>query len=349
MSGQPDVSIIMPVLNEEGQIGRSLSSIAAQDYPADKIEVVIAEGGSTDRTVDVIDRFGGKLNIRLLDNSSLKEAQIGKTLALEHASGDVTFFLDADVWLPARHTLRRLVAPLIQEPELAGSIAPYAYVPGLSVWARYLSLDPFQRDPLIQALTPGIEQFITREADAYSICEFPTVRIPPIGQTTLYWRSEIDPHRWDGYWREVDHPAYLIKQGRTRFAYVPGAGLAHAHCRTLKEMVRKRIRNLLVYRNGYLRLEREPDYVWLDTSNRAEVLRLARWFVGTNLILPRLVEGIREARHYERWEPLLRPIVALAVADGLLAAILASAEGRRLIRQALSMDGRGEAVRRAKT
>ena len=45
----PTVSIILPVLNEEAQLERCLSSVAEQSYPA-IIEVVVADGGSTDGT-----------------------------------------------------------------------------------------------------------------------------------------------------------------------------------------------------------------------------------------------------------------------------------------------------------
>lgn len=50
----PLVSIIMPVYNEAGFIGRTLASISAQDYPHDRLEVLVADGGSTDGTREII-------------------------------------------------------------------------------------------------------------------------------------------------------------------------------------------------------------------------------------------------------------------------------------------------------
>ena len=333
----PSVSIVMPILNEEGRVGRALASIASQDFPADRLEVLVADGGSTDRSVEEVRGWEGRLPVKVVDNSARREAQWGKTIALERAGSDLVFFQDADVWLPEPDTLSRLVRPLVEDPSLAGSIAPYAYRRELPLWSRFLSYDPLQRDPLLQAMTPGLGRFVRERRDGYVVCEFPTPRIPPIGQTTIYWRSQIDPHRWDGYWREVDHPAYLVKQGYRRFAFTPGAGLAHAHASSLADMVRKRVRNLLVYENGYLRLRGESDYVWLDTSNRSEVLRLAAWVLGTNLIVPRLLEGIDDAFRHKSWEPLLRPIAAIAITDGLLAALVTSRDGRRFLRRSLGV------------
>ena len=44
----PLVSIVIPMLNESGAIGRCISSILAQSYPGDRIEIVVVDGLSTD-------------------------------------------------------------------------------------------------------------------------------------------------------------------------------------------------------------------------------------------------------------------------------------------------------------
>ncbi|HEY7467426.1 MAG TPA: glycosyltransferase, partial [Dehalococcoidia bacterium] len=44
--GLPLVSVIIPVRNEEGYIGRCLQALAAQDYPRERFEVFVLDGGS---------------------------------------------------------------------------------------------------------------------------------------------------------------------------------------------------------------------------------------------------------------------------------------------------------------
>ena len=46
----PLVSVILPIRNEARYIARSLGAVLAQDYPADRMEVVVADGMSTDGT-----------------------------------------------------------------------------------------------------------------------------------------------------------------------------------------------------------------------------------------------------------------------------------------------------------
>ena len=49
------VSVVLPVFNEERHIEACLDSVLAQDYPPDRYEVIVADGGSTDRTRDIVE------------------------------------------------------------------------------------------------------------------------------------------------------------------------------------------------------------------------------------------------------------------------------------------------------
>jgi glycosyltransferase involved in cell wall biosynthesis len=298
------------------------------------LEVLVVDGGSEDRSRDIASSFHDRLRIRIVDNSIRREAEWGKGLALREATGELFQCMDADMWLTSTSMLRSLATPLYEDSDLAGTIARYAIFPGLSAWSRFLALDPFQRDPLIERLTPDIEPFITEMTDGYAICEFPTPRIPPVGGTTMFRRSEIDLARWGGYFSEIDHPAYLIMEGRGRFAYVEDAAWAHDHCRSLLDLVRKRLRNLAGLDTSVL-ARANGEYTWVALPDRREKMRLVRWILGTNLVLPRAFEGCRQALRLCRWEPLLRPVVALAVTDAILFHLLTSRAGRDFMRTTL--------------
>ena len=53
----PKVSFLLPVFNEETHLAAALASIFDQDYPTDRIEVVVAEGNSNDGTQQIIAEF----------------------------------------------------------------------------------------------------------------------------------------------------------------------------------------------------------------------------------------------------------------------------------------------------
>src|SRR5580704_13779118 len=50
----PFISVVIPVYNEERHIAECLDSVLDQDYPADRYEVIVADGGSDDRTRAIV-------------------------------------------------------------------------------------------------------------------------------------------------------------------------------------------------------------------------------------------------------------------------------------------------------
>jgi cellulose synthase/poly-beta-1,6-N-acetylglucosamine synthase-like glycosyltransferase len=103
----PRVSLIVAAHDEEEVIDRKVRDALAQDYPRERLEVVVASDGSTDRTVEVARAAGAD---RVLDLP-----RGGKVAALnaavEKSSGEVLAFSDANsFWRP--DALRRLVERL---------------------------------------------------------------------------------------------------------------------------------------------------------------------------------------------------------------------------------------------
>src|SRR5206468_1325727 len=56
----PFVSVIIPVYNEEAYIAGALRAVLEQDYPSDMLEVIVADGLSTDGTRKIIGSFQGE-------------------------------------------------------------------------------------------------------------------------------------------------------------------------------------------------------------------------------------------------------------------------------------------------
>jgi len=93
----PTVSIIIPCYNEQATIRYLLESVSRQTYPQACIEVIIADGRSTDRTRDEIDRFQAEqpdLSIRVVENPK-RNIPAGLNLALSAARNEVVVRLDA--------------------------------------------------------------------------------------------------------------------------------------------------------------------------------------------------------------------------------------------------------------
>ncbi|MHA7579442.1 glycosyltransferase [Paenibacillus vandeheii] len=92
------ISIIIPVYNVEKYIEESISSIVNQTIGLDKIEVILVNDMSTDRSGEIIDRYAKKYSnfkvIHLNENSGA--AGKPRNVGIENATGDYLMFLDPD-------------------------------------------------------------------------------------------------------------------------------------------------------------------------------------------------------------------------------------------------------------
>lgn len=94
---QPTVSIIIPCYNEQATIGALLAAIQGQSYPADKLEIVIADGFSEDGTRAEVARFQRdhpSVRAKVVDNHK-RTIPSGLNQAIRESSGQILVRLDA--------------------------------------------------------------------------------------------------------------------------------------------------------------------------------------------------------------------------------------------------------------
>jgi succinoglycan biosynthesis protein ExoA len=109
----PRVSIIIPCYNEQDTIRKLLEAIYAQTFPLTDLEVVIADGMSTDRTRGEIAAFSdahSRLRISVVDNA-IHNIPAALNRALKAAQGAIIIRLDAHS-IPYPDYVERIVAGL---------------------------------------------------------------------------------------------------------------------------------------------------------------------------------------------------------------------------------------------
>lgn len=91
----PFVSVIMPVYNEEAFIARSLNSLLKQSYPPNKMEIILADGMSTDKTREIIKHVSAQslIPITIVENPE-KIAPTGLNRAIARAAGEIVIRVD---------------------------------------------------------------------------------------------------------------------------------------------------------------------------------------------------------------------------------------------------------------
>jgi len=135
------VSVIVPCYNEEARIGLLLEALLHQTYPREAMEVIIADGLSTDRTREVVERFRQQhpeLAVKVVDNPK-RIIPAALNVALGVASGAYVIRLDAHS-VPASDYIEQCVADL--EANLGDNVGGIWIIrPGAAHWlARSIAL-----------------------------------------------------------------------------------------------------------------------------------------------------------------------------------------------------------------
>jgi cellulose synthase/poly-beta-1,6-N-acetylglucosamine synthase-like glycosyltransferase len=115
----PDIAVVIPTLNEENSIVQKIHDIELSDYPQDRLEVIVVDGGSTDRTVEFVRAkisSGKRIKLISLNESHGKVDQVNHILM--NLGEEIVVFTDADSRLEPS-CIRELVQTLMSDPETA--------------------------------------------------------------------------------------------------------------------------------------------------------------------------------------------------------------------------------------
>jgi glycosyltransferase involved in cell wall biosynthesis len=112
--------------DSEATIRKALESIAFQDFPLDNLEIIIVDGGSKDKTLDIVKEFLQRTKIKgriFYDKGA--GLSTARQIVLDNAQGEYILWLDSDVVL-ARDFIKQQLSFLIKRPR-AGLVRGRGY------------------------------------------------------------------------------------------------------------------------------------------------------------------------------------------------------------------------------
>ena len=123
----PLVSIIITTRNSGLTIGECLQSLTSQRYPKEKIEVIVVDNHSTDKTVDIAKRFTDKIFLQGPERSTQRN------LGAQRAQGEYILYLDSDMSLSCE-----VISECVSKYEDENLIALYIpeRITGVGFWIR---------------------------------------------------------------------------------------------------------------------------------------------------------------------------------------------------------------------
>jgi len=287
--------VIIPTLNSASVLGSCLESIRSQDYPADRLEIVIADAGSTDNTLEVAAEYGVD---RVVENK-LVSGEAGKSAGFAAAGGEVAAFIDSDNLLTRPDWLEKMTAPFADEQVTGSEPLWYTWRPEDPLITRYCALTGVN-DPLVSFLgnydrlnylTGRWTALDVRTEDRgdYLLVELDREMIPTMGANGFLVRSEaLRRTKWQPYLADIDTVYDLACLGLNRFAKVK-VGILHLYCPDVATFVRKQNRRIRDY--TYYSRQGMRRYPW----KRSSLPGLARFVVYCITLLPLLWQAARGA------------------------------------------------------
>jgi glycosyltransferase involved in cell wall biosynthesis len=292
MTELPGISILIPTLNAERYLEECLRSIRFQNYPQSLIEIIVADAGSTDRTLKLLEHYGVD---RVVPNPGVT-GEAARSILNQLASNELILSIDSDNYLVGGEWLRRLVKPLQDDATVfASEPLRWDYTRADPPLNRYFALSGIN-DPISLFMgNYGRFSYLTgkwtemrhkeEKRDGYLVAELEAGRVPTMGANGFLVRTSIlREHPPGDYYFDIDVVNELVGAGHRRIAKVDVA-LGHHFARDLasfRRKTRRRIEDFLYWRG-------QRRYPWLS-SGRVPIVRFVLYTV---LVVPLLWQVAR--------------------------------------------------------
>jgi len=285
----PTISIIIPTLNAAGPLGECLRRIRNQDYPKSKYEIIIADGGSVDKTRAIAKKY----RCRIVENK-LKTGEAGKAAGLKAAKYDIICLIDSDNYLPDKNWLKKMVEPFSDAEIIGSEPIEYTYRKKDGYITRYCALIGMN-DPICMYLgnydrynylTGRWTDLPVKEKDCgnYLKLTLEKYKVPTIGANGTMIRRKLIEKQVGDYLFDIDEIHELIAKGKNKFAKVK-IGIIHVFSGTVSTFIRKQKRRIKDF--GYYNKLGVRKYPWAKLNKAGFV----KFVIFSALWLPTFVEA----------------------------------------------------------
>lgn len=298
----PTVSIVTPTFNSMRTLDLFFRAVIRQNYPHEFMEIIFADGGSTDGTLEKISEYSKKTDIEIaVYHNALRTAEAGKAIGVKNAIGRVICLLDSDNIIPDKNWMVRMIKPFEDQEIIASEPIAYTYRRKDHVVNRYCALIGMN-DPLC-LFTGNYDRYcrITNEwtevkreekdfGDYLSV-RFQADMIPTIGANGFFIRKGDLLRNFDGdYLFDIDILYELfLKNPKLRVAKVK-TGIIHLFCSNIFTFYRKQNRRILDFL--YFSDKKGRKYPW----NKIKKRRIIRFSVSCVTIIPLIVQAVKGYR-----------------------------------------------------
>ncbi|QVL30414.1 glycosyltransferase family 2 protein [Telmatocola sphagniphila] len=108
-SNRPTISVLLPVRNEGRFLCKTLESLQQQDLGDGEFEILLADGDSTDNTLEIARKIGKTCpQLRIFSNPE-RWSSVGRNMGIQNAHGQYLIVIDGHCEIPSKDYLRRVI------------------------------------------------------------------------------------------------------------------------------------------------------------------------------------------------------------------------------------------------
>jgi glycosyltransferase involved in cell wall biosynthesis len=305
-------------------------AVRAQIYPAAAIEIIVADGGSSDRTIEIARSFGA-----LIVPNKLTSGEAGKAVGLRAAQHELVALIDSDNIMIGTDWLQKMVEPFADRAVVGaeplrfeakrtdGCIDRYCALAGVND-PLCLFMGVYDKESALTGHWTGLK-ILTADCGGYFTFALDQA-LPTIGANGTLYRREILLPVIGQYFMDIDVPVMLGgKLPGARFAKVR-TGIRHLYCKNTAAFVRKQTRRV---RDYFARTAGHPArvYPWNTVAKHGVVL----FTLSCVTLLPLLLQSLRAFAKTRDPAAFYHP-VACWLTLGVYALNVTFARGRQLSR-----------------
>lgn len=247
----PKLSVITPTLNAERTIEFCFASVKKQNYKG-LVEIVVADGGSIDNTVNIARKYKAKI----IENR-LKTGEAGKAVGVKNSTGEILVFLDSDNVLPSKNWFTQMVKPFVVDKNVvATEPISFSYRRKDHWLTRYFALlgmgDPlslfvgnYDRYSYVSNKWTNLK--LKEKDKKYGKEVLLDRNIPTIGANGfLIRKKELEKYEYGKYLFDIDVIKYLSREGPVIVVKVK-TGVVHLFSGNVSTFIRKQKRRARDY------------------------------------------------------------------------------------------------------
>jgi len=320
MKSFPSISIITLTFNPNRDIFKqSLDSVKNQNYPKNKIEQIVVDGGSNNGTITLAKSYG----CTIIERPDLEyESEMRKSIGIKRAKNDLILFLEADNILVGKDWLQTMILPFVENKNIFSTFSIHnSYLKNMPLLTKYCALIGAS-DPPINYLKKADKimldekQYdkgdILKDLPKYLIVKFSKENLPTLGDNGhMIRRSVINKVNHDPrIFLHTDAFFDLLCLGYNTYGVVKNSMIHHIGSNILK-LYQRRVMFKERFRDAYIR---KRVYLVFDYKSAKDRWNLFKFLIFSFTFIQPFYRALRGYMkiHEPAW--FLHPLVCFIAA-----------------------------------